>query len=67
MLMSMQAYTAEEAIADSRILLDARAKLIPGLGPCRNPWGSLLGKKDLGQPRKFYSDNMCLAGGFKGK
>jgi splicing suppressor protein 51 len=67
MLMSMQAYTAEEAIADSRILLDARAKLIPGLGPCRNPWGSLLGKKDFGQPRKFYSDNMCLAGGFKGK
>ncbi|KAJ7817667.1 hypothetical protein B0H13DRAFT_1662503 [Mycena leptocephala] len=61
------AYTAEEAVADSRILLDAHAKLIPGLGPCRNPWGSLLGKKDIGQPRKFYSDNMCLAGGFKGK
>ncbi|KAJ7660364.1 hypothetical protein DFH06DRAFT_1472391 [Mycena polygramma] len=61
------AYTAEEAIADNRILLDAHANLIPELGPCRNPWGSLLGKKDFGRPRRFYSDNMCLAGGFKGR
>ncbi|KAF7335668.1 MYND-type domain-containing protein [Mycena venus] len=61
------AYTANDAIADSRILLDAHAKLVPELGPCRNPWGSLLGKKDFGPPRGFYSDNMFLAGGFKGR
>ncbi|KAJ6559841.1 hypothetical protein B0H19DRAFT_1145901 [Mycena capillaripes] len=61
------AYTAEDVLADSRLLLDAHARLIPELGPCRNPWGSMLGKKDFGRSRGFYSDNMYLAGGFKGR
>ncbi|KAJ7696227.1 hypothetical protein B0H17DRAFT_1053977 [Mycena rosella] len=59
-------YTHDEAIADSRLLLEAGARLVPGPGPSRNSWGSLLGKRDIGLPRRFYSDNMCLAGGFKG-
>ncbi|KAJ7738162.1 hypothetical protein B0H16DRAFT_99969 [Mycena metata] len=61
------AYTAAEAAQDHQILVDAQAKLVPELGPCRNPWGSLLSKKDFGQQRQFYSDNMYLAGGFKGR
>ncbi|KAJ6595070.1 hypothetical protein DFH09DRAFT_974239 [Mycena vulgaris] len=60
-------YTQEEAIADSGLLLAAGARLAPALGPTRNPWGSLLAKRDVGLPRRFYSDNMCLAGGFRGR
>ncbi|KAJ7439046.1 hypothetical protein B0H11DRAFT_2103145 [Mycena galericulata] len=61
------AYTQSEALTDNGLLLEAGAALVPELGPCRNPWGSLLSKKDCGQLRKFYSDNMCLAGGFRGR
>ncbi|KAJ7463602.1 hypothetical protein FB451DRAFT_1264992 [Mycena latifolia] len=59
-------YTQGEALADNHQLLAAGARLVPELGPGRNPWGSMLGKRDIGLLRKFYSDNMCLAGGFKG-
>ncbi|KAJ7161729.1 hypothetical protein C8R46DRAFT_904616 [Mycena filopes] len=61
------AYTGPEAIADNQFLRDANARLVPELGPCRNPRGSLLSKKDFGEQRRFYSDNMYLAGGFRGR
>ncbi|KAJ7172900.1 hypothetical protein C8R43DRAFT_874009 [Mycena crocata] len=61
------AYTQDEAHGDNALLLAAGAKLVPELGVCRNPWGSLLPKKDSARLRRFFADNMFLAGGFKGR
>lgn len=63
---SMQSYTQDECISTNSLLGDAGARLVPGLETCRNPWGSLLAKKDAEQPRRFFAENMYLAGGFKG-
>ncbi|KAJ7090132.1 hypothetical protein C8R44DRAFT_990760 [Mycena epipterygia] len=59
--------TQDEGISINSFLGDAGARLVPGLGTCRNPWGSLLSKKDNEQPRSFFAENMYLAGGFKGR
>ncbi|KAJ7085970.1 hypothetical protein C8R43DRAFT_965137 [Mycena crocata] len=64
---SEAAYAPEEAIADNALLVECGAELVPELGPGRNPWGSMLGKKDVVKIRSFYADNMFLAGGFKGR
>ncbi|KAJ7270510.1 hypothetical protein C8J57DRAFT_1065836 [Mycena rebaudengoi] len=56
----------EEHLIDGGVLSANGARLIDGLGPCRNPLGSLLGKKNYETPCGFYSESMYLAGGFKG-
>ncbi|KAJ6595153.1 hypothetical protein DFH09DRAFT_1025002 [Mycena vulgaris] len=61
------AYGQEDATTDSALLAASGARLVPGLGPCRNPWGSMLVIKDVLQLRGFYSENMFLAGGFNGR
>ncbi|KAJ7085971.1 hypothetical protein C8R43DRAFT_1051400 [Mycena crocata] len=58
-------YPQEEALDHHALLVAAGARLVPGLGPCRNPWGSLYAMKDAEIHRGFYSENMCLAGGMK--
>ncbi|KAJ7141957.1 hypothetical protein C8R43DRAFT_954608 [Mycena crocata] len=44
-----QTHTEGEAMADSYLLLEAVARLVPELGPARNPWRSLLAKRELVQ------------------
>ncbi|KAJ7615532.1 hypothetical protein FB45DRAFT_841983 [Roridomyces roridus] len=61
------AFFPEEALTDNQLLLGTGAGLVSDLGPCRNPWGSLLSRKALGTARSFDSDSMCLAGGFRGR
>ncbi|KAJ6460455.1 hypothetical protein C8R47DRAFT_993993, partial [Mycena vitilis] len=60
-------YTHSDAVADNALLVAAGAKLVPELGPCRNPWGSMLGLRDVERLDGYYADNMFLAGGFKGR
>ncbi|KAJ7270504.1 hypothetical protein C8J57DRAFT_1066028, partial [Mycena rebaudengoi] len=60
------AYVEYDAIRDGGVLSANGARLIDGLGPCCNPWGSLLQRKNYETPCGFYSESMYLAGGFKG-
>ncbi|KAJ7501101.1 hypothetical protein B0H11DRAFT_2275425 [Mycena galericulata] len=60
-------FTHAESTGVNRLMLNAGVRLVPALGPCRNPWGSLLLKKDSELLHSFYSDNMYFAGGFKGR
>ncbi|KAJ7140427.1 hypothetical protein C8R46DRAFT_1135612 [Mycena filopes] len=60
-------FTQPEAVADNALLAAAGAQLVPGLGPCRNPWGSMLAAKDVGNESEFFSQNMWLAGGFNAR
>ncbi|KAG7086033.1 hypothetical protein E1B28_003554 [Marasmius oreades] len=58
------AFNRQEAEVESKLLKAAGATLVPGLGPCKNPWGSL---KLIPEPNRvtgFYSTNGWLAGGF---
>ncbi|KAJ7154080.1 hypothetical protein C8R46DRAFT_1118649 [Mycena filopes] len=64
---SSRSFTHPEAVADNVLLAAAGAQLVPGLGPCRNPWGSMLAAKDVGNESEFFSQNMWLAGGFNAR
>ncbi|KAJ2919080.1 hypothetical protein MD484_g1369, partial [Candolleomyces efflorescens] len=54
-----------EAEKEAAMLSELGAQLIPELGPCRNPWGSLLLKTEPGRLDGFYNSNGWFAGGFK--
>ncbi|KAJ7118362.1 hypothetical protein C8R44DRAFT_790625 [Mycena epipterygia] len=59
------AYDREEAEGEAALLRTAGAQLLPGLGPSKNPWGSI---KVIPEPNKvygFYAGNGWLAGGFR--
>ncbi|KAG6844793.1 hypothetical protein H0H87_003722 [Tephrocybe sp. NHM501043] len=59
------AYNREEAEAEAMLLQSAGAKLVPGLGPTKNVWGSISSKKEPNRVTGFYSVNGWLAGAFK--
>ncbi|KAJ7610448.1 hypothetical protein FB45DRAFT_333628 [Roridomyces roridus] len=59
------AFCQEEALNGGKFLISSGAALVSDLGPCHNPWGSLLNRKALGPARSFDSNSMCLAGGFR--
>ncbi|KAF5378487.1 hypothetical protein D9615_007134 [Tricholomella constricta] len=59
------AYNREEAEAEAKMLEAAGAKLVPKLGPAKNPWGSILAKKEPSKVTGFYAVNGWLAGGFR--
>ncbi|KAJ2927006.1 hypothetical protein H1R20_g10098, partial [Candolleomyces eurysporus] len=54
-----------EAGKESAMLSELGAPLVPELGPCRNPWGSMLLKTEPGRLDGFYNSNGWFAGGFK--
>ncbi|KAJ7447651.1 hypothetical protein FB451DRAFT_1054349 [Mycena latifolia] len=59
------AYNREEAEGEAALLRAAGARLLPGMGPIQNPWGSI---KVIPEPNKiygFYAVNGWLAGGFQ--
>ncbi|TFK27227.1 hypothetical protein FA15DRAFT_217835 [Coprinopsis marcescibilis] len=58
-------YNSEEAEREAEILKEAGAQLADGLGPCPNPFGSMVLKTEPGRIDGFYSVNGWLAGGFK--
>lgn len=62
-------YNRGEAEQEAALLTELGAQLVPSLGPCRNPWGSMLLKIEpgFGRPDGFYNSNGWFAGGFKGK
>ncbi|TFK62891.1 hypothetical protein BDN72DRAFT_776554 [Pluteus cervinus] len=59
-------YNSIEAMKDAEVIAKAGAILHSNLGPIRNPWGSILCKKEPNRVTGFYSVNGWLAGGFSG-
>ncbi|KAK1222306.1 hypothetical protein PQX77_014846 [Marasmius sp. AFHP31] len=59
------AYTREEAQVGAKSLRAAGANLVPGLGPMKNPWGSLKLRLEPNSVTGFYANNGWLAGGFR--
>ncbi|KAL0069693.1 hypothetical protein AAF712_003351 [Marasmius tenuissimus] len=59
------AYTREEAQMEAKSLRAAGANLVPGLGPMKNPWGSLKLRLEPNSVTGFYATNGWLAGGFR--
>ncbi|KAJ6626158.1 hypothetical protein B0H10DRAFT_547327 [Mycena sp. CBHHK59/15] len=59
------AYDSEEAVGDAACLRAAGARLLPSLGPRKNPWGSMVAKIQPGRLRGFYHESGWLAGGFR--
>lgn len=59
-----KAYNHEEAAVEAKLLTDAGAVLHPELGPCKNPWGSLMPRMEPNKITGFYAVNGWLAGGF---
>ncbi|KAJ6451663.1 hypothetical protein C8R47DRAFT_1061840 [Mycena vitilis] len=58
-------YSRDEAEGESKMLRAAGAKLISGLGPAKNPWGSI---KVIPEPINvfgFYAVNGWIAGAFR--
>ncbi|KAG6826085.1 hypothetical protein H0H92_001167 [Tricholoma furcatifolium] len=59
------AYNSEEAKAEAQILQSLGATLVQGLGPSKNPWGSISSIKEPGRVSGFYAVSGWLAGGFR--
>ncbi|KAF6754139.1 hypothetical protein DFP72DRAFT_900491 [Ephemerocybe angulata] len=59
------AFNRGEAEKEAALLKEAGAELVPALGPCRNPWGSMLFKVEPASLEGFYNSNGWFAGGFK--
>ncbi|KAK7026774.1 hypothetical protein VNI00_015432 [Paramarasmius palmivorus] len=60
-------YTLDEALGESLLLRLAGAKLIPGLGPRRNPWASCHLQVEPNKVSGYFSDNAWFSGGFRGR
>ncbi|KAJ7718655.1 hypothetical protein B0H16DRAFT_1337352 [Mycena metata] len=58
------AYAQTDVVEVNTLLTEAGASSVLNLGPCRNPWGSMLGIRDVERPNGFYAENMWLAGVF---
>ncbi|KAJ7793353.1 hypothetical protein B0H14DRAFT_2533583 [Mycena olivaceomarginata] len=59
------AYDREEAEIEATLLRAAGAALHPGLGPSKNPWGSMNPIPAAHRQYGFYTASGWLAGGFK--
>ncbi|KAG6918728.1 hypothetical protein DXG01_012213 [Tephrocybe rancida] len=59
------AYNQEEAEDEAKLLREAGASLVPGLGPVKNVWGSIAYRKEPNKVTGFYAVNGWLAGGFR--
>ncbi|KAG5643863.1 hypothetical protein DXG03_009547 [Asterophora parasitica] len=59
------AYNREEAEVEAQLLKLAGRHLVPSLGPIKNPWGSILARKEPNKVTGFYAVNGWLAGGFR--
>ncbi|KAJ7681930.1 hypothetical protein DFH06DRAFT_1029771 [Mycena polygramma] len=57
-------YSREEAEADAALLRAVGATLRSGLGPAKNPWGSLTVRPVASRVYGFHAVNGWLAGGF---
>uniref|UniRef100_A0A0W0FPE7 MYND-type domain-containing protein n=1 Tax=Moniliophthora roreri TaxID=221103 RepID=A0A0W0FPE7_MONRR len=60
-------YTRDEAVGEATLLRLAGAKLIPGLGPRRNPWASAHLQLEPNRVTGYFSDNAWFSGGFRGR